>query len=55
MTNHLPDPTYQEAVTELARLARWPKSDVKDQPRDASWQAYAWIAKCRAVIEAGDK
>lgn len=51
----LPEPSYAEAVTELARLARWSKGDVKDQPRDASWVAYAWISKCRAVIEAGDQ
>ena len=51
----LPTPSYAEAVIELARLSRWSNREVKDQPRDASWQAYAWIARCRAVVEAGDR
>lgn len=51
----LPTPTYAEAVTELSRLSRWSKRDVKEQPRDASWVAYGWIARCRAVVEAGDQ
>lgn len=51
-----PDPSYAEAVTELARLAPgWSKADVKDKPRDAAWVAYGWIAKCRAIVEAGDR
>jgi len=48
-------PSYAEAVHELARLSRWSKSDVKDQPRDAAWVAYAYIAKCRAIVEDGDR
>lgn len=51
----LPDPTFHEAVNELARLARWRQGEVLKQPRDAAWQAYAWIARCRAVVEAGDQ
>lgn len=49
------DPSYAEAVTELARLARWSKGEVKDKPRDAAWVAYGWIARCRKIIEDGDK
>jgi len=51
----LPEPTYFQAVQELAKLARWSDADVKDQPRDAAWVAYAWIALCRARVEAGDR
>lgn len=55
MADLLPEPTYAEALIELARLSRWPRDDVREQPRDASWQAYAWVAKCRRVVEAGER
>lgn len=52
---HLPWPTYAEAVIELARLSRWSRADVVEQPSDAGWQGHAWVARCVRVIEAGDR
>jgi hypothetical protein len=51
----LPDVSYHQAVKELAALSRWSNADVQKQPRDAAWVAYAWIAKCRERVEAGDR
>lgn len=47
----LPNPTYAEAVTFLAEAAHWPRRDVMENVDLAYWQASAWAAKCKRVVE----
>lgn len=55
MTDLLPEPSFDEALRELVRCSHWSRADVKASPFDASWQAAAWIQKCRRVVEAGER
>jgi hypothetical protein len=47
--------TYSEAVRRLAELAQWSDVRVKDEPREASFVAYARVAQWRTRVELGDR
>jgi hypothetical protein len=50
------EPSFAEAVAELAHLSGWNKADVIANPDDAYWEASGYVAKCKwRVIKRGEK
>lgn len=49
------EPSFAEAVAELAHLSGWPKEDVIAKPHDAYWAASGLLARFKDVVVAGDR
>ena len=47
--------SYSEAVAELVHLSGWSKADVIKDPHSAYWQASGVLARCRRIIEDGER
>ena len=47
--------SYAEALAELVHLSGWSKADVVAKPHDAYWVASGVLARCRRIIEDGEK